>query len=83
MEHKWNNYILHQHYKSSAWKNAWLYAEEEWNFEKVKQVFSPYVSEYLDNIPKVFLCTDKNDGQKKAYEVNWADLTYREIEVGE
>lgn len=83
LEHKWNNYILHQHYKSSAWKNAWLYAEEEWNFEKVKQVFSPYVSEYIDNIPKVFLCTDKNDGQKKAYEVNWPDLTYKEIEVGE
>ena len=83
LEHKWNNYILHQHYKSSAWKNAWLYAEEEWNFEKVKQVFSPYVSEYIDNIPKVFLCTDKNDGQKKAYEVNWRDLTYKEIEVGE
>ena len=83
LEHKWNNYILHQHYKSSAWKNAWLYAEEEWNFEKVKQVFSPYVSEYIDNIPRVFLCTDKNDGQKKAYEVNWSDLTYKEIEVGE
>lgn len=83
LEHKWNNYILHQHYKSSAWKNAWLYAEEEWNFEKVKQVFSPYVSEYIDNIPKVFLCTDKNDGQKKAYEVNWPDLTYKEIEVSE
>ena len=74
---------MHQHYKSSAWKNAWLYAEEEWDFEKVKQVFSPFVSEYIDNIPKVFLCTDKNDGQKKAYEVNWSDLTYKEIEVGE
>lgn len=83
LEHKWNNYILHQHYKSPVWKNAWLYAEEEWDFEKVKQVFSPYLSEYIDNIPKVFLCTDKNDGQKKAYEVNWSDLTYKKIKVGE
>lgn len=83
LEHKWNNYILHQHYKSSAWKNAWLYAEEEWNFDKVKKVFLPYVSQYVDNIPKVFLCTDKNNEQKKAYEVNWSDLTFKEIEVVE
>lgn len=83
LEHEWNNYILHEHHKSTAWKNAWLYAEEEWNFEKIKQVFSPYASEYIDNIPKVFLCTDKNNGQKKAYEVNWKDFTYKEVEVGE
>lgn len=83
LEHKWNNYILHEHYKSSVWKNAWLYAEEEWNFVKIKQVFLPYISQYKDNIPKVFLCTDKNNGQKKAYEVNWSDLTFKEIEVVE
>lgn len=83
LEHKWYNYILHQHYKSSAWKNAWLYADEEWNFEKIKQVFSPYIPEYIDNVPKVFLCTDKNDDQKKAYEINWKDFTYEEIEVSE
>lgn len=81
LEHKWNNYIIHQHYKSSAWEDVWLYAEEEWNFDKVKQVFSPYISEYINNIPKTFLCTDKNNGQKKAYEVDWLNFTYKEIEV--
>ena len=83
LEHKWNNYILHQHHKSSAWKDAWLYAEEEWDFEKVKQVFAPYVENYLNNIPKVFLCTDKSTTQKKAYEVDWINLIYKEIEVSE
>lgn len=83
LEHKWNNYILHQHYKSSAWKDAWLYAEEEWDFEKIKQVFCPYIENHLDNIPKVFLCTDKVNDQKKAYEVDWNNLTYKEIEVSE
>lgn len=83
LEHKWNNYILHQHYKSSAWKDAWLYAEEEWDFEKIKQVFCPYIENHLDNIPKVFLCTDKVNDQKKAYEVDWNNLSYKEIEVSE
>ncbi len=82
LEHKWNNYIIHQHYKSYAWKNSWLYADEEWDFEKIKRIFSPYISSYLDNIPKVFLCTDKITKQKKAYEVDWDSFTYKEIEVG-
>ncbi len=83
LEHKWNNYILHQHHKSSAWKDAWLYAEEEWDFEKIKQVFVPYVENHLDNIPKVFLCTDKSTAKKKAYEVDWINSNYKEIEVSE
>ena len=83
LEHKWVNYITHQHHKSPAWKDAWLYAEEEWNFEKIKNIFVPYISNYLENIPQVFLCTDKKTKQKKAYEVDWINLTYREIEVNE
>lgn len=83
LEHKWNNYILHEHHKSSAWKDTWLYAEEEWNFEKIKQIFVPYIENYLDNIPKVFLCTDKSTLQKKAYEVDWINLNYKEIEVSD
>lgn len=83
LEHKWNNYILHHHHKSSVWKDTWLYADEEWNFEKIKQVFVPYIENYLDNIPKVFLCTDKKNLQKKAYEVDWIKLNYKEIEVSD
>lgn len=81
LEHKWNNYVLHYHHKSPAWKDAWLYAGEEWNFDKIKKVFSPYIDHYLCNIPKVFLSTDKSTGEKKAYEVDWMKLSYVEIEV--
>ena len=44
LEHKWENYIRHNHYKSQAWKDTWLYADEKWDFDKIVQIFSPYHS---------------------------------------
>lgn len=81
LEHKWNNYILHKHHKSSAWKDAWLYAEEGWNFEKIKKIFEPYLLEYKNTIPKVFLCTNDSTGEKEAYEVDWNSISYTKIDV--
>ncbi len=83
LEHKWKNYVLHEHYKSRAWQGVWLYADEDWDFDTVKAVFSPYIKEHLDSIPKVFLCADKVDNVKKAYEVNWHSLTFSEIDISE
>ena len=80
LEHKWNNYITHKHYKSQAWTNTWLYADEKWNFETIKKIFKPYLSEYKDNIPKVFLCTDKQ-GEKAGYEVNWDNDSFTKLTI--
>lgn len=81
LEHKWENYIRHRHYTSQAWKDAWLYADEKWDFDKIVQIFSPYLSKYINSIPKVFLCTNKQTGEKEAYEIDWSNLTYKEIEI--
>lgn len=81
LEHKWNNYIIHQHYKSQAWKDTWLYADEKWDFEKIKRIFYPYVSNYRDTVPKVFLCVNEETKEKEAYEVDWDNLTYTKIDI--
>lgn len=81
LEHKWNNYILHKHYKSQAWQNVWLFADENWDFNKIKQIFTPYLSEYIDSIPTVFLCSNNQTNKKEAYEVNWNELTYKQIKI--
>ena len=60
LEHKWVNYIKHGHYKSLAWKGAWLFADEPWDFELIKNIFKPYISQYIDCIPNIFLsCEEK------------------------
>ena len=64
-----------------AWQDVWLYADEKWDFSKVAKIFSPHLSEHINRIPKVFLCTDPETGAKKAYEVNWDNLTFKEIDI--
>lgn len=81
LEHKWNNYILHGHHTSQTWKNTWLYADEKWDFDKIKQIFSPHLSKHIDSIPKVFLCVNEQTKQKEAYEVDWDSFTYKEIDI--
>ena len=81
LEHKWENYIRHRHYTSQAWKDVWLFADEKWDFDKIVQIFSPYLSKHIDSIPKVFLCSNEQTGSKEAYEIDWNNFTYKEIEI--
>lgn len=81
LEHKWNNYIQHGHHTSQAWKNTWLYADEEWDFDKIKQIFNPHLSKHIDSIPKVFLCVNQQTKQKEAFEVDWDTLTFTKINI--
>ena len=81
LEHKWENYIRHRHYMSQAWKDVWLYADEKWDFDKIVQIFSPYLSKYIDSIPKVFLCVNDKTNEKESYEVDWNNLTYKKIDI--
>lgn len=81
LEHKWENYIRHKHYTSLAWKDVWLYADDKWDFEKIVHIFKPYLSKYIDCIPKVFLCSNEHTNKKEAYEVNWSTFAYKKIEI--
>jgi hypothetical protein len=81
LEHKWNNYILHGHYKSIAWKDAWLYADEPFDFELIKKIFSPYIKEYINFIPKVYLCINSITKEKEAYEVDWINMSYKQLDI--
>ena len=81
LEHKWNNYILHKHYTSQAWQNVWLFADEKWDFNKITQIFSPYLSKHIDSIPRVFLCVNDETNEKESYEVDWNNLTYKKIDI--
>lgn len=81
LEHKWNNYIQHGHHTSQAWKDTWLYADEEWNFDKIKQIFTPHLSKHIDSIPKVFLCVNPQTKRKEAYKVDWDTLTFTKINI--
>ena len=83
LEHKWENYIRHKHHTSQAWKDAWLFADEKWDFDKIVQIFSPYLSKYIDSIPKVFLCTNEHTGEKEAYEIDWNTLTYKKLAIND
>lgn len=83
LEHLWNNYITHKHYISQAWKDVWLYADEPWDFEKIKKIFDKYTKEYSDTIPKVFLCTNEETKEKEGYEVDWETKTYKKIEIND
>ena len=81
LEHKWNNYITHGHYKNAAWKNCWLYANEPWDFIKIKKIFQPYLHLYSECIPKIFLCINPSTKNKEGYEVDWNKLTYNKVLV--
>lgn len=69
LEHSWSHFIQHNHHKKVAWKGAWLYANESWDFDKIKQLFlQPYLEGYY--VPEVFLFT--NEGKKAGMRITWS-----------
>lgn len=83
LEHKWSSYIAHGHYKDMAWKDCWLYADEPWDFNIIKKIFSPYINKFGECIPKIFLCANPATKAKEAYEIDWQNLTCKSITIGE
>lgn len=69
LEHKWSHFIQHNHHKKVAWRGAWLYANESWDFDKIKRLF---LQQYLDGcyVPEVFLFT--NNGKKAGMRIAWS-----------
>ena len=64
-----------------AWSDTWLYADEKWDFNLIKSRFSPYIADYINCIPKIFLCIDSITKEKEAYEVDWNTCSYRKLDI--
>lgn len=82
LEHEWSHYIQHGHQNNKAFQGAWIYANEDWDFDRIKNIFYP---EYLKGkiVPDTFLFTD--NGVKSARRVVWsAEEPYAEqIDISE
>lgn len=82
LEHKWSHYIQHGHQNNKAFQGAWIYANEDWDFKKIKQIFYP---EFLKKkiVPSIFLFT--TNGEKDARRVDWSldEPKDEKIDIGE
>lgn len=79
LEHDWKNYIDHGHPNSNAWANCWLFAEEEWDGEKILKLFSDLKKQHGNRIPDVFLCIE--NGERKAYKVDWDNNKFDSVDL--
>lgn len=77
LEHDWKNYLEHGHQNSNAWAGSWIFAEEEWDKNKIIKLFSEQKKLNGARIPDVFLCLER--GQRKAYRADWSNNTFNEI----
>lgn len=79
LEHNWNNYIDHGHPTNNAFSNCWIFAEENWNPEKIMKLFRNLKKEHGNRIPDVFLCLD--NGERKAFRANWDTETFEPVNL--
>jgi hypothetical protein len=79
LEHNWNNYIDHGHPTNNAFANCWIFAEENWDAQKVMRLFRDLKKEHNNRIPDVFLCLE--NGKRKAYRANWEAGTFEEVSL--
>ena len=78
LEQEWSHYIAHGHQNNIAWKDAWIYANEKFDFDKIQKIFGPYKGLY---IPNVFLSSDPVTKERKAFEVDWTSNTFKELKI--
>jgi len=79
LEHEWKNYLDHGHYKDNAWSGVWLFAEEEWDANKIIKIFKQFKSIHHDRIPDIFLCIEK--GIRKVYRAKWDRDIFEEVNL--
>lgn len=79
LEHDWKDYIDHKHYQDNSWSGAWLFADEEWDGNKIIKLFKSLKSMHNKRVPDVFLCI--HEGKRKAYKVNWNNGVFQEIDL--
>lgn len=80
LEHAWSSYVDHGHQKNGAFKGVWIFAEEKFDFDKIKKVFASEIKLNKERIPTVFLSVDK-DGNREAHRINWEEETFSVIEL--
>jgi len=80
LEHSWSSYLDHGHNTNNAFNNVWIFAEEEFNFEKIKKLFGKEKKQNNDRIPNVFLAVDKK-GNRRAYKIDWENEKYQEMQL--
>lgn len=79
LEHRWKDYIDHKHHQNNAWSGSWLFADEEWDKDKIFILFKKLKLIHNKRIPDVFLCV--HNGERKAYRVNWNNGMSEEISL--
>ncbi|MCX6819870.1 MAG: hypothetical protein NT019_01075 [Candidatus Adlerbacteria bacterium] len=79
LEHNWKNYIDHGHPTNGAFSNCWIFAEENWDPQRILKLFRELKKIHGVRIPDVFLCLD--NGVRKAYRANWDEETFEEIDL--
>lgn len=79
LEHTWKDYISHKHHQDNAWSGSWLFADEEWDENKIFSLFKGLKQSHDKRIPDVFLCI--HNGERKSYRVNWSKGTFEEISL--
>jgi hypothetical protein len=80
LEHAWNNYLDHGHHKNSAFKNTWIFSEEEFDLEKILKLFSVPQEKNSTRIPTTFLSVDANSG-KFVHEINWKTKAAKKLDL--
>jgi len=79
LEHNWKDYIDHKHYQDNAWSGVWLFADEEWDRDRILSLFKVLKPIHNERIPDVFLCIYRK--QRKAYRANWGRGIFEEIDL--
>ena len=79
LEHTWKAYIDHKHHQDNTWSNSWLFADEEWDKNKILKLFKKLKQIHNERIPDIFLCI--HNGERKAYKANWNNATFEEINL--
>ncbi|MBL7198492.1 MAG: hypothetical protein ISS47_10395 [Candidatus Omnitrophica bacterium] len=79
LEHGWKDYLDHKHHEDNAWSGSWLFADEEWDNDRVIKLFKKLKPLHNERIPDIFLCI--HNGERKAYRVNWNKGTFEEINL--
>jgi hypothetical protein len=80
LEHEWNNYLDHGHQNNNAFNKVWIFAEEEFNFNKIFNLFAEQKKYNGDRVPDVFFSVDKNN-ERHAYKIDWENKTFEELNL--
>lgn len=80
LEHEWSNYLDHGHHNNNAFANVWIFAEEEFDKDKIFKLFAKQKKENNNRVPDVFLCVDK-EKHRHAYKIDWERQDVEELKL--